>query len=116
MKRRSLESLGRLVREKRADKKLRETATEIRISAPTLLRIEAGRTPDIETFGKVCEWLGISPAEFLGSPAATSSTGADATLVVSAHLKAEGQPKPETINALAQMILLASKMQPRKTE
>jgi len=113
MKKRSLESLGRLVRERRGDKKLRETATEIGISAPTLLRIEAGRTPDVETFGKLCVWLGIDPSEFLGSPDAKASQGIDSHLVVTAHFRADGQPKLETINALAQMIVIASKMQPR---
>ena len=111
MKKRSLESLGRLVRERRGDNKLRETAVAIGISAPTLLRIESGRTPDIETFGKVCAWLGVNPAEFLGSPAVGDSVDGEARLVVSAHLRADGQPQPETITALAQMILVASRMQ-----
>jgi transcriptional regulator with XRE-family HTH domain len=116
MKKRSLESLGRLVREKRGDKKLRETAAGIGISAPTLLRIEAGRTPDVETFGKLCVWLGIDPGEFLGSPDAKTRQGIDSNLVITAHFRADGQPKPETINALAQMIVIASKMQPRLRE
>lgn len=113
MKKRSLESLGRLVREKRGEKKLRETAAEIGISAPTLLRIEAGRTPDVETFGKLCVWLGIDPSEFLGGGEPKGRQTVDTPFVVTAHFKADGQPKLETINALAQMIVIASKMQPR---
>lgn len=115
MKKRSLESLGRLVREKRGEKRMREAASEIGISAPTLLRIEAGRTPDVETFGKLCLWLGVDPSEFLGSPSAKSKSTPDSQLVVTAHLRADGQPKAETINALAQMILIASQMQPKES-
>ena len=113
MKKRSLESLGRLVREKRGEKRMRESASEIGISAPTLLRIEAGRTPDVETFGKLCVWLGVDPSEFLGGPATKDAPAKDAQLVITAHLRADGQPKAETINALAQMILIASQMQPK---
>jgi hypothetical protein len=35
-------------------------------------------------------------------------------LSVSAHFRADKNPKPETANALAQMILLGARMQPRK--
>lgn len=44
---------------------LREAAKEIGISAPTLQRVEAGRLPDLRTFGKLCAWMRLSPAEFL---------------------------------------------------
>ena len=53
MPRRTLESLGALVKTKRGGKKLREVAKEIGIGAATLMRIENGRTPDIGTFGKI---------------------------------------------------------------
>src|SRR5262245_22956077 len=50
----ALSALGVLVRKKRGARKLREVAKEIGITAPTLMRIEAGRVPDVSTFGKVC--------------------------------------------------------------
>src|SRR6266581_3880065 len=66
MSRQPLESLGVMVREKRGKKKLRETAREIGIGPATLMRVENGRIPDIETFGKLCHWLRLDPGSFLG--------------------------------------------------
>ena len=103
----TLSTLGPLVRERRSGRRLREVAEEIGISAATLMRIESGRTPDVETFGKVCRWLGIDPGEFLGFE---SSTGVDSSSLeppirISAHFRIERTPKPETVNALARMLL-----------
>jgi transcriptional regulator with XRE-family HTH domain len=111
----TIASLGPLVREKRGKRHLREVATEIRISAPTLMRIESGRVPDLETFGKVCKWLGIDPGDFLGFDRQRRRTAdADATLgdpavQVSAHFRIDKLPQPETANALARMLLFVAK-------
>jgi len=98
-----------MVRAKRADNKLRATAKDIGISAPTLLRVEAGHVPDLDTFGKICRWLEVDPKKLLGiqdSEAASSSE--HSRITVSAHFKADRTAKPETIQALATMLLLAS--------
>ena len=44
---------------------VREFAREIGISAATLSRIERGKLPDIETFGKLCSVLKLDPADIL---------------------------------------------------
>jgi hypothetical protein len=75
------------------------------------MRVENGRTPDVGTFGKICGWLGVDPKEFLGG---VQSQTSPSLLSVSAHFRADKNPKPETANALAQMILLGARMQPRK--
>jgi transcriptional regulator with XRE-family HTH domain len=61
MPRRTLGSLGAMVREKRGTRKLRDVAAEIGIGPATLMRVEAGRIPDVGTFGKICRWLGVDP-------------------------------------------------------
>jgi transcriptional regulator with XRE-family HTH domain len=116
MPRRTLESLGTIVRERRGNRKLREAAKDIGISPATLMRVESGRIPDVGTFGKICAWLGIDPGSFLGfegeaagqTPAITSET---TSISISAHLKADQLPQPETVRALATLILLAAKTQ-----
>jgi transcriptional regulator with XRE-family HTH domain len=112
---RPLESLGALVRERRGARKLRETAAEIGIGAATLLRVEGGRIPDVATFGKICQWLGLDPGAFLGSEEGSRSKGAPQgpgkRLLVSAHMKVDQTPQPKTIKALAQMILLGANAQ-----
>ena len=115
MPRRTLESLGALVRDKRGQKKLRETAKEIGISPATLMRVENGRIPDIETFGKLCHWLKLDPGSFLGfeskEDSAVGATDSPFTSI-SAHYKTDQNPQPATVQALAQMMLLAMRMQP----
>jgi len=114
MPRRPLESLGASVREKRGQKKLRETAREIGFGTATLTRVESGRIPDLETFGKICRWLAIDPGEFLGyetSPRKTPSAP-HPTSTVTAHLKADRTPKAATVSAIAQMVLTAMASQP----
>lgn len=84
---------------------MREVAQEIGISAATVMRIESGRTPDVETFGKVCRWLGTDPGDFLGFESAAGAPAGEPPLRVSAHFRVERMPRPETANALARMLL-----------
>lgn len=114
MPRRTLESLGALVRDKRGRRKLRETAAEIGISPSTLMRVENGRIPDVETFGKLCHWLALDPGSFLGFEPKQDSGAVTAApfTSISAHYKTDQNPQPATVQALAQMMLLAMRMQP----
>jgi transcriptional regulator with XRE-family HTH domain len=116
MTKRTLGSLGAMVRTKRGDRKLREVAKEMDIGPATLLRVESGRIPDVATFGKICRWLEIDPGSFLGWETGTElkkskKTVEPKTILVSAHLRADRTPKPETVNALAKMILFAARGQ-----
>ncbi len=117
MAKRPLESLGALVRKKRAHGKLRETAKAIGIGVATLMRVESGRIPDLDTFGKLCNWLGTDPAEFLGFDAKNRKPTTESRAVtVAVHGKFDKTPKAETVNALAQMVLLAMSTQPVLSE
>ena len=108
----SLSNLGTMVRKKRGDSKLRETASSIGISAATLMRVESGRIPDVETFGKLCSWLGVDPGQFLGYKKSIIEGHSRAEpLSIGAHFRADKTPKPETVKALAGMILLAMRSQ-----
>ena len=108
----SLANLGPMVKKRRDSMKLREAAKEIGISAPTLLRVESGRMPDIDTFGKICRWLKVDPGDFLGRPAhETNSKRPTATATISAHFKADKLPEPQTLHALSRMLLLLLKSQ-----
>lgn len=43
---------------------LRSAARNAKVSAPTLSRIERGRSPDIHTFAKLCAWMDVNPAKY----------------------------------------------------
>ncbi len=108
---RKLSSLGALVRKKRGERKLRETAGQIGIGPATLMRVENGRIPDIETFGKLCNWLKVDPGSLLGFRPDVSQVAqlapTEMAVSLSAHFRADRTPEPATVNALAKMILLA---------
>ena len=117
-----LGSLGNDVRKHRENKTLRDAARTIGISPATLMRVEAGRVPDVETYGKLCNWLGVDPGSYLGiKPTPTSATttttesSAPTHVVVSAHFKADRLPDPETVKALANMIMFAVNSQRQKS-
>jgi len=84
----------------------REAAREIGISAATLMRLEEGRLPDLETFAKVCEWLGADPSEFLGTRT-TQPERPSVTL----HLRAERFSNKQTAEAIARMVMLVAEQQ-----
>ncbi len=98
----SLENLGRLVREKRGDRGIREVANEIGISHATLSRVERGFLPDLERYQKICKWLGISVAS-VGSEKKSNFESA----VPQVHFRKKPTVSAETASALAQLILTA---------
>jgi transcriptional regulator with XRE-family HTH domain len=100
----SVHSLGRLALERRAQRGIREVASEIGLSPATLSRVERGKMPDLETFGKICKWLRVDPASVLGiAPVTSDSSG------LSVHFRKDQAISPETAKALAQMILAAQR-------
>lgn len=105
MARLTLQNLGTEVRKKRGERGLREVAGEIGISAPTLSRVESGKMPDLQTFGKLCRWMEVDPGEILN----VAKQSPDDTMIASVHLKAKREISPETANALANVIVRAQK-------
>lgn len=100
----TVHSLGRLALERRAQRGIREVANEIGVSPATLSRVERGKMPDLETFGKICKWLRVDPASVLGiAPVKSDSSG------LSVHFRKDQSISPDTAKALAQMILAAQR-------
>lgn len=109
--------LAAAVRTKRGDEGLRDTAKAIgQISAATLSRIEQGKLPDVETFLRLCRWLGVEPSEF--STAESNEFGSakrkNTPELIEAHLRADRTLSPETAKTLIDMIKLAYRKDPRK--
>jgi transcriptional regulator with XRE-family HTH domain len=45
----------------------RRAAEEIGVSASTICRVETERgLPDLESFARLCSWLGVTPGTYLG--------------------------------------------------
>lgn len=95
-----IERLAERIRQRRKGKGVREAAREAHISPATLSRVENCNIPDLETFEKICQWLGDDPASYLPSSGTTQPR-------VQVHFKKENAVKPETAKALSEMIILA---------
>lgn len=66
----NIDKLARLVIAKRGTTGLRATSQEItemvgEVSPSTLSRVENGRSPDMETFLRLCDWLQIPAAQLI---------------------------------------------------
>ncbi|TNE81393.1 MAG: XRE family transcriptional regulator [Bacteroidetes bacterium] len=101
--------LASMVRSKRGDLGLRSAASEIgEISAPTLLRVEQGKVPDVDTFISLCKWLEVSAETFIvdAEPSFTNQKVNTKDLMLS-HLRADKTLDSATISILQNVIDLA---------
>ena len=100
--------LSKLLVEKRGERGVREFAREIGISAATLSRIERGKLPDIETFGKLCSVLKVDPADILEIDNIEAQTTVVSPNVIAAvHFKADAHYSLQAAQDLAALILAA---------
>lgn len=111
----SLLRLGKLLRERRGDRGIREVAAEIEVSPATLSRVERGQLPDIVTFSKVCTWLQVDPSEVLDIPKASRSASLlKPELVPAVHFRANVTLTPDAASDLALLILAAQQEMVRR--
>lgn len=104
------DKLAVLMKERRGKRGLREVAREIGdVSSPTLSRVEQGRLPDLDTFIRLCRWLGMSPEDFLIERMEKSIVHRETTVPekIEILLRAERTLQPDTINAIVKMVNLA---------
>ncbi len=112
----NIRELAALLRARRGQRGLRAVGQEIGgISASTLSRVEQGKIPDLDTFLRLCRWLGVSPEQFTTDTeeqvqATSSSESPSPDMrrdIITAHLRADRTLDPETAEALVTMIRLA---------
>lgn len=99
-----IEELGRLITRKRGGRGIRAAAAEAEVSSATLSRVENGNMPDLVTFAKICRWLEVDPAEFLGVTVAPTD---DERAV--AHFRKKKTVSKDTAVALGELILAAQR-------
>lgn len=108
-----IDELGKLVVRKRGNRGIRATAADIEVSPATLSRVENGHLPDLATFAKICRWLDVDPARFLG----VDASGADASQNRAvAHFRKKSTVSPETAMSLGALILAAQRARQARAE
>ena len=98
----AIDALGRRIQLHRAGRGIREAAKEAEVSPATLSRVENGKIPDLETFSKLCRWLGEDPSVYLGlTHRPSSATHAQV------HFKKGAAIEKDSAIALSKMIMQA---------
>jgi len=88
----------------------RDVATAVGVSASTLTRMAQGASPDVEGFGKMVRWLGVSADDFIARARGKASKKQEELLVVvSRHLRASKELDPKSAKALEGIIEAAYK-------
>ncbi|MBB2708161.1 MULTISPECIES: helix-turn-helix domain-containing protein [Rhizobium] len=98
--------LARLITRKRAGLGIRSAAAQADVSAATLSRVENGHLPDLATFAKICRWLNVDPAQFLGLEKAQADEPSNRAVV---HFRKKPTVLPETATSLGALILAAQR-------
>lgn len=102
------DKLATLVRSKRGKRGLRETAKEIgKVSPSTISRVENGKTPDMETFLALCDWLEVPPAELINSTEEKKDSNTPEAIAI--QLRADKNLDPAIADALASLVKAAYK-------
>ena len=102
------EKLANLVRSKRGNRGLRDTAKEIgNVSPSTISRVENGKTPDMDTFLALCDWLEVPPAELIKNT--EDEEALDTPEAITIQLRADKNLDPAIANALASLVKAAYK-------
>lgn len=110
-----IERLANLVRSKRGSRGLRETAEDIGdVSPSTISRVENGKTPDIDTFLALCDWLEVPPAELIKNTQA--EVVLDTPEAIAIQLRADKKLDPAIALALASLVKAAYKDLSQKNE
>src|SRR5438874_11249585 len=109
----NIAELAALLRARRGTRGLRAVAEEIGgVSASTLSRVEQGKLPDLDTFIRICRWLGVSPGRFIHGMEETPGEAATAAShnkrdIITAHLRSDRTLAPQTAEPPVRMIELA---------
>ena len=102
------ERLANLVRSKRGRRGLRDTAKEIgNVSPSTISRVENGKTPDMDTFLALCDWLKVPAAELIKNT--EDEEALETPEAISIQLRADKNLDPAIANALASLVKAAYK-------
>ncbi|NKL98012.1 MULTISPECIES: helix-turn-helix domain-containing protein [Rhizobium] len=106
--------LGRLITRKRGNLGIRAAAAHAEVSPATLSRVENGHLPDLATFAKICRWLDVDPAQFLGIEKEPKGDETVERAVV--HFRKKPTVTVETANSLGALILAAQRARKARSD
>lgn len=102
------EKLASLVRRQRGSRGLRDIAREIgSVSPSTLSRVEKAKSPDLDTFFTLCNWLKISPTEFIGNDEKAIESDTSEAEAIANSLRADNRLDSSVADVLSSLVKVA---------
>ena len=97
-----LDDLGPLIAQRRSELglSLREASAQAGVPLATMSRVEQGRTPDLTTFRRLVQWLGLPPERFFESSERAISTPD----VITEHLRLDPSLSPDDAHQIADLV------------
>lgn len=96
--------LSEMIRTKRGENGYRKASKIVGLSASTIEKIEKGRSPDLESYFKLCNWLGVSVDYFRIRDEEKSYSHKDSIIQL---FKSDTFLDRDVANALVKMVDLA---------
>lgn len=81
----------------------KQVAAQAGVSASTLTRLARGHRPDLDGFGRLVSWLGLSADEFIGD-GKRPIEGIQLPAMVARHLRRSGELRPSAARAMKQIV------------
>jgi transcriptional regulator with XRE-family HTH domain len=88
-------------------KSWRDVAGELEISPSVLTRLAQGRRPDLDTFLAMVRWLGTDADSFIRGDRPPAQEEQETVAVISTYLRADRALKPESAQAIENIVRTA---------
>lgn len=84
----------------------RRLAARLAVSASTFSRMARGHRPDVETFLRLVDWLGVAPSTYIRGDV-RSASGPDTLTAISVALRGDGSLNREQADSLEEIVRVA---------
>lgn len=85
----------------------RELARELELSPSVFTRLAQGRQPDVATYARMTNWLGVSMDDFIERDKPSKEEAEDTVAAIASYLRADKALKPESARAIETIVRAA---------
>jgi len=85
----------------------RELAKELGLSSSIFTRLAQGRAPELSSYRKMTDWLGVGMDDFAEGERPTVAQSEDTVGAIAAYLRADKALKPESAQAIETIVRAA---------
>ena len=94
-------------RRNREEMSWRELAKELNLSPSVFTRLAQGRQPEVSSYARMTNWLGVSMDDFVERDKPTAEAAEDTMEAIASYLRADKALKPESARAIETIVRAA---------